>query len=137
MNERSAAPNAGGLDRPLHAAMAHATSGIAPAAVNLAYADCLQQYLLSPDKQIELFAQSMRNRQTLFALGAQAALGPAAPAVVEPAAQDKRFADPALWSRPFNVLSRSFLLTERSWQKATTGLPGIARHREDVVSDER
>jgi polyhydroxyalkanoate synthase len=103
MNERSAAPNAGGLDRPLHAAMARATSGIAPAAVNLAYADWLQQYLLSPDKQIELFAQSMRNRQTLFALGAQAALGPAAPAVVEPAAQDKRFADPAWRSRPFNA----------------------------------
>jgi polyhydroxyalkanoate synthase len=93
INERSAAPNGGGLDQPLHAADAGLTSGVAPAGLDLAYTDWLQHYLLSPDKQISLFAQGMRNWQTLFALAAQAALGPAAPAVVEASPQDKRFAD--------------------------------------------
>jgi hypothetical protein len=91
IDERSAAPNGGGLDQPLHAAVARLTSGLAPAGLDLAYTDWLQHYLLSPDKQISLFTQGLRNWQTLFALGVQAALRPAAaPAVVELSAQDKR-----------------------------------------------
>jgi polyhydroxyalkanoate synthase subunit PhaC len=134
IDERSAAPNAGGLDQPLHAAVARLTSGVAPAGVDLAYTDWRQHYLLSPDKQISLFAQGMRNWQTLFALGAQAALGPAAPAVVEASPQDKRFADPAWRNWPFNILSQSFLLTQQWWQQATTGIAGVTPHHEDVVS---
>src|SRR5664279_2271407 len=96
---------AGGPDGPWNAALARFTLGISPVSLNLAYSDWLQHLMLSPDKQLELYAQGMRNWQTLWALGAQSALsGPPAPAV-EPAPQDKRFADPAWRNWPFNLYS--------------------------------
>jgi polyhydroxyalkanoate synthase len=78
--------------------------------------------------------QGMRNWQTLWTSSPQAAFGASVPAPLEPLRQDKRFADPA-WERwPFNVYRQSFLLTEQWWGQATKGVPGVARHHEDVVS---
>jgi hypothetical protein len=134
MTESNSRAAAGSFDQPLHAAIAGLTSGISPISVNLAYADWLQHLALSPDKQLELFLQGMKNWQTLFALSGQPALGATAAAAIEPLPQDKRFADPAWRTWPFNLFSQSFLLTERWWQQPTTGLPGVARHHEDVVS---
>jgi polyhydroxyalkanoate synthase len=125
---------AGGLDGPLNAAVARWTLGISPVSLNLAFADWLQQLALSPDKQQHLYVQGMRNWQTLFQLSASAALGTAAPGPLESEAPDKRFADPAWRSWPFNLFSQSFLLTETWWKAATTGVPGVAQHHEDVVS---
>jgi polyhydroxyalkanoate synthase len=125
---------AGGLDQPFHAAIAQLTGGISPVSVNFAYTDWLQHLALSPDKQLELVMQGMRKWQILFALGAQSVLGATVPAEVEPLPQGKRFTDPA-WQRwPFNYYRESLLLTERWWQRATTGTPGLARHHEDVIA---
>jgi len=122
------------LDEPLNAALAQFTLGLSPLSLSLAYTDWLQHLMFSPDKQLELYAQGMRNWQALYALSAQSALGLPAPAAVEPSPQDKRFADPAWQNWPFNLLSQSFLLTERWWQRATTDIPGVAPHHEDVVA---
>jgi polyhydroxyalkanoate synthase len=59
---------------------------------------------------------------------------PAAPGGGEPRAEDPRFAAPGWRQWPFSVFSRAFLLTERWWQEAASGVPGVSRHHERVVS---
>ncbi len=127
-NESASKLNGAGLDRSVNAALAQLTGGISPVALNLAYTDWLQHLMLSPDKQLELFIEGMRNWQALWALGAQPA------AAVPAGAEDKRFADPAWQGWPFNLYRQSFVLTQAWWKQATTGIPGVARHHEDVVS---
>jgi len=47
---------------------------------------------------------------------------------------DNRFRDQA-WQRwPFNLLHQGFLLTQQWWHDAATGVPGISKHHEEVVS---
>ena len=48
--------------------------------------------------------------------------------------QDKRFDDPAWQAAPHRVLAQSFLLLQQWWQRATTGVPGVTRHHEQMVS---
>ncbi len=53
---------------------------------------------------------------------------------VELRPQDQRFTGEQWHNFPFNLLSQSFLLTEQWWQNATTGIPGVSHHHEEVVS---
>jgi polyhydroxyalkanoate synthase len=123
-----------GFDQPLHAAIAKLTGGVSPISLSLAYADWLQHLLLSPDKQIDLARQAARNWQQFISASAGITPDEAAPAGVETPPQDKRFADPAWQRRPFNLYAQSLLLTQNWWQRATTGIPGVSQHHEDVVS---
>ena len=47
--------------------------------------------------------------------------------------QDKRFADPRWRSPPFVGLAQAFLL-QHWWQHATTDVPGVTRHHEQMVA---
>jgi hypothetical protein len=49
-------------------------------------------------------------------------------------AQDKRFAGQAWQHWPFKAFYQNFLLTRQWWHNATTGVPGVSRHHEDIVS---
>ena len=49
------------FDRPLHAALARLTVGLSPSALFQAYTDWAQHLLFSPDKQLELAEESVRN----------------------------------------------------------------------------
>ena len=53
---------------------------------------------------------------------------------IKPLSQDKRFAAPAWQPWPYNLLYQSFLLTQQWWHNATTGVPGVSKHHEEVVS---
>jgi len=53
---------------------------------------------------------------------------------IEAPPQDKRFADPAWQAAPYRWLAQTFLLQERWWHAATTGVPGVTRHHEQMVS---
>jgi polyhydroxyalkanoate synthase len=35
---------------------------------------------------------------------------------------------------PYNFLSQAFLLQELWWKRATTGIPGVSKHHQNVVS---
>lgn len=122
-----------GFDRWLHAQLGHATRGVSPSALLLAYVDWLSHLALSPAKQAELVHKAWRKALRL-ALYLAHATSPEAPCCIEPLPQDRRFADPAWHQWPFNLISQSFLLTQQWWHNATTGVRGVSKHHEEVVT---
>ncbi len=116
------------FDREVQAWRARVSGGVSLVAFSLAYLDWLAHLAGLPGRQTELAARAWRDGVGLVAGAA------AAPGGDEPRAEDPRFAAPG-WQRwPFNVLSHAFVLTERWWQEATSGVPGVSRHHERVVS---
>ena len=121
------------IDREFQALRARLAGGVSPIGFSLAYLDWLAHLAGLPGRQAELAARAWRDA---IGLAAHAALaGPAdAAGGCEPRLEDPRFTAPG-WQRwPFNVFSQAFLLTERWWQEATSGVPGVSPHHERVVS---
>ena len=122
------------FDAPFHAAIARASGGLSPTAAGDAYADWLQHLLLSPDKQLELMQKFGRKWQKFLPYLFRALFVPESAPCIAPLPQDKRFSAEA-WQRwPFNVLYQSFLFTQQWWHNATTGVPGVSRHHEEMIS---
>ncbi len=48
--------------------------------------------------------------------------------------QDKRFVGEAWQSWPYSSIYQGFLLTQQWWHNATTEVPGVSRHHEDMTS---
>ncbi len=119
------------IDRQVHAAQARLTYGISPASLYDAYADWAVHLAMSPGKQAHLVQKALR-----LAAYAQncARQGLSAPNCIEPLTQDRRFAEPGWQQFPFNLLQQSFLLTQQWWHNATTEVPGVSKHHEDMVS---
>jgi len=123
-----------GFDQPFHQAIARMSGGLSPLALSQAYADWMQHLLLSPDKQLALLQKSGEMWQGFLSYWGRACTDQNYPACTEPQSKDNRFGDPA-WRRwPFNLLHQGFLLTQEWWQNASTGVPGVSRHHEEVVS---
>jgi polyhydroxyalkanoate synthase len=122
------------FDRPLHAAMARLTGGVSPVALTLACTDWAQHLLWSPDKHIRLVEKAMHKCSRFLEYCPHACLEPGCPICIEPLPQDKRFAEEAWQAWPFNAIHQGFLLTQQWWHNATTGIDGVSKHREDVVS---
>jgi polyhydroxyalkanoate synthase len=122
------------IDRLLHAAIGRATFGVSPAALALAHADWTAHLALSPGKQMQLVEKAAR-KTTRFALYAlRAAADPKTCPCIAPLAQDRRFRGAAWQSWPFNFTYQAFLLTQQWWYNATTGIPGVSPHHQNVVS---
>jgi polyhydroxyalkanoate synthase len=122
------------FDRPLHAAIARLTAGLSPSALFQAYTDWAQHLLFSPDKQLELAAESVRNWTQFLEYCPKALSDPNCKVCIELAPNDKRFAGEAWHRWPFNAISQGFLFTQQWWQCATTGVKGVEAHHEDIVS---
>ena len=122
------------FDRPLHAAMARLTAGISPAALMQAYTDWAQHLLFSPDKQAELVEKAARKWTRYVDYGVRACADPGCETCIEPLPQDKRFAGEGWQKQPFAAIFQGFLLTQQWWHNATTGVEGVSKHHEDVVS---
>ena len=122
------------VDRSLNAAAAHFTAGLSPAALAEAYFDWATHLAAAPGKRIQLFEKAMKKAMR-FALYAQAAgLPQGAPPCIEPLPQDWRFKDEA-WQRwPYNLIYQGFLLQQQWWHNATTGVRGVSRQHENVVT---
>ncbi len=120
------------IDRELQAWRARVTGGASPIAFSLAYLDWLAHLAGLPGRQAELAVGAWRD---VMGLAADVAwTGPADARGREPRPEDPRFAAPG-WRRwPFSVFSQAFLLTERWWQEATSGVPGVSHHHERIVS---
>ncbi|MHB9051318.1 MAG: PHA/PHB synthase family protein, partial [Thiomonas delicata] len=126
------------LDRTAHAMQARRTLGLSPTSLGLAAADWWAHLATSPGKRLDLLNHSMRAAAAYAGYLAHAMThrpGQAdSPCCIEARPNDRRFADPG-WQRfPFNVLQQAFLLQEDWWREATTGVRGVSRHHEQVVS---
>ena len=103
-------------------------AAVAPSTAVGAFMDWWVHLLGSPAKQWELVQHGAE--QWLRAWGS-ATTGET---VVQPMAQDKRFDDPAWNVPPYRWIAQAFLLRQQWWQRATTGVPGVNRHHEQMVS---
>ncbi len=121
------------LDRLLHAAMGRLTLGISPVSLMLAMTDWALHLAESPAKRLQLLEKALRKEARLAHYLLCLARGHNEPCV-QPLAQDRRFVSPAWQQWPFNLIHQSFLLNQQWWHNATTGIGGVSRHHEQVVS---
>jgi polyhydroxyalkanoate synthase len=117
----------------LRTVLGRLTSGVSPASVVAAYTDWLTHLAMAPGKQAELVQKAWRNASRLALYCAQSTARECPPCI-EPLAQDRRFAGPGWRQWPFNVFSQAFLLNQQWWWNAATGVRGVTRHHEDVVT---
>jgi polyhydroxyalkanoate synthase len=122
------------LDQVFHANLARLTGGLSPTALLQAHLDWALHFALSPDKAIQLARKTARKWERFLRYCARLHVEPDQTLCIEPLPQDKRFEAPAWQSFPFNLISQGFLLTQQWWHNATTGVPGVGRHHEDIVT---
>ncbi|HYN60828.1 MAG TPA: alpha/beta fold hydrolase [Rubrivivax sp.] len=103
-------------------------AAVAPATMLGAFTDWYVHLMASPAKQWELAQYGLEQCVRAW----QAGLGES-PAL-HPLPQDKRFEDPAWRAAPHHALAQAFVLQQQWWQRATTGVPGVTRHHEQMVS---
>lgn len=123
-----------GLDRLFHATMGRLTAGLSPAALWLAFADWSIHLSQSPGKCQQLVEKGFRKAVRFGNYAVRLASDPACPSCIEPLSQDERFRDPLWRETPFNLIHQGFLLHQQWWHCATTGVGGVSRHREQLVS---
>lgn len=128
-------PNAlSSMDKMVHSTISRFTLGISPAALMLAYLDWLVHLGISPAKQLELVQKALRKAVRFYVYASRCAAKSGAQPCIEPLPQDKRFSAEEWQRTPFNLMYQSFLLTQQWFHNATTGVDGVNRHHEDVVS---
>jgi polyhydroxyalkanoate synthase subunit PhaC len=122
------------LDLPLKLALTRLSNGLSPASLAMAYADWLVHLRVSPSKRAELVSSAWSKTMLWWHCASHAWQGECEHCI-DALPQDKRFAAPE-WERAplFAALSQGFLLQERWWQEAATGVRGVSRHHEDVVA---
>jgi polyhydroxyalkanoate synthase len=120
-------------DRALHALLARVTGGLSPAAIGAAYLDWAVHLLASPGKQAELGQKAARKMSRLSTYLAHCAMGERDASCIEPLPQDKRFANEAWRTWPYNILHQAFLLNQQWWHNATTGVRGVSNRHEQMV----
>lgn len=132
--ERDEADSPNRIDRLLRASLARTTLSIAPASLMLAGFDWAIHLTLSPGKCHQLLEKGLCDSIRFGGHFAQGQAGGKAPAGLEPLQQDPRFCRPD-WQRwPFDLIAHGFLLNQRWWHDATTGIDGVSRHHEQMVA---
>jgi polyhydroxyalkanoate synthase len=117
------------FDRRLHAAEAKIFGGLSPSAIGIAYLDWMIHLANQPGRRAALGRQA---GDDIAAIGRQA-MGQTVDTLT-PSPTDHRFSHPGWQSPPYALAMQSFLRTERWWLNATTGIPGLARPHERMVS---
>ena len=127
------------LDLLLNAWLGRLTANLSPAAMANAFGDWILQLQLSPSKQQELIRKFVRKTWRWLAYASDAARSGSHVIdinqhCIEPLPQDQRFADPAWEHWPYNLISQGFLLNQQWWHNATSEVPGLSAHHQDVVN---
>ena len=122
------------FDRLVHAGIGHAAKSISPMALSLAIYNWACHLSVSPGKQQTLLESAFTNTLRFWQYAMQATVNPNTPDCITPLATDRRFAEPEWKSPPFNILSQGHLLTQAWWHQASTGIHGVYRHHEQLLS---
>jgi len=120
------------LDVPLTTWQARVSHGVSPPALAAAFEDWRSHFLTSPGKQAQL-AESALRKYMQWLIYVQSAMRGQGQLVEVPEPHDKRFKAPQWQQPPYNWLSQGFLLSQRWWTEATTGVRGVSQHHEDVM----
>ena len=118
------------LDRAAHAAVASLTGGLSPASIALAFMDWMLHMTVAPGKLQELATQA--SLMTLD-MAQDAWRAKRAQPGMKPAREDPRFAGDGWSAWPFHVYRDGFLHVQQWWVSATTAIPGVERHHEELV----
>jgi polyhydroxyalkanoate synthase len=121
-------------DRLLRARVGRLSFGLSPPGLLLVYLDWFVHFAFSPGKQQDLARKVLRKAVRFAVYAARVAVHPDTPPAIEPLPQDQRFADPAWRHWPFNLYHQSFLFVQQWLHNATTGVCGVSRHDEQVVT---
>ena len=121
------------LDALTRSALGQVTQGLSPAAMIQAYMDWLVHLAISPGKQQELREKAQRKLTRLLLHETQLTRGTPTPCI-EPLPQDERFKHPDWQRPPFLSYYQSFLLLQQWWWNATTGVRGVSKHHEYMVT---
>ncbi|RTE95015.1 alpha/beta fold hydrolase [Bradyrhizobium sp. LVM 105] len=122
------------FDRAFHAMLARFTGGISPLALSLAWLDWSSHLAAAPQRQMEISRTVLRDTGRLAEAAAHAASPEQRPwSVIRPQARDRRFSGPQWETAPFNLLAQGFLLAERWWRDAATGVRGVSHANEAIV----
>ncbi|RXG97766.1 PHA/PHB synthase family protein [Bradyrhizobium zhanjiangense] len=120
------------LDRAFHAMLARFTGGISPMALSLAWLDWSSHLAAAPQRQMEISRNVLRDTGRLLEAVAHAT-SQKPWSVIQPQGRDRRFRQPQWEVPPFNLLAQAFLLAERWWHDATTGVRGVSHANEAIV----
>src|SRR5665647_2396985 len=121
-------------DRLLHSIMAESTQGVAPTSLALAGFDWLMHLAMSPGKWQQLVQKAWKKQMRWLSYATHVSLGVPCQQCIDPLPQDRRFRS-ELWQRwPYNMMQQAFLLNQQWWHNVTTGIDGVTRHHEQVVS---
>ncbi|RXH19473.1 alpha/beta fold hydrolase [Bradyrhizobium guangzhouense] len=122
------------LDRMFHAALARYTGGISPTALMLAWLDWSSHLAWAPQRRLEIANNLVRDSGRLLEAAMHVTSAGLEPwSAIRPEKRDRRFKEPQWETPPFNLLAQAFLLCERWWHDATTGVRGVSRANEAIV----
>ncbi|MGD9863798.1 MAG: PHA/PHB synthase family protein [Pseudodonghicola sp.] len=121
-------------DTAFRAGISQMTAGLSPSSLLLHYYDWALHMAMSPGKQAELVQLAAENWIEFNRYLTRCTLHHDGGTCVEPDNRDRRFKHEG-WSRqPFNAFQQAFLLTQKWWDEATTGVRGVSRADEKVVN---
>jgi polyhydroxyalkanoate synthase subunit PhaC len=120
-----------GVDSFIHARQARFTMNLSPVTQLLAFLDWLLNLADSPGTQYRILEDFQKKSMGYWDYVFRNMVNevPEKPLTV-----DARFMADDWQQWPYNLIHQSFLLSEQWWQNATTGIPGVSCHNQNVVS---
>jgi polyhydroxyalkanoate synthase len=122
------------IDHSFRGIIAVALNGVSPLPIGAAFADWAVHLAFSPGRQMLLVGKAFRKWTRLASIAADPFMRTGESPCIVPLPQDRRFEsdDWAHW--PFRGISQAFLLQQQWWHNATTGIHGVTKQHEFIVS---
>ena len=122
-----------GVDSFIHARQAKFTMNLSPVTEMLVFLDWLINLADSPGTQCRIM-EDLTEKTTNFWSSVARTLLDGSGGPENAAIRDERFQAEAWKQPPYLFMHQAFILCEEWWKNATTGIPGVSKHNENVVS---